>query len=235
MKDKKQAALIEEQLLSSLVLGQEHYMLIDECSYTWDEAVERWFNEKKHLRTLKDLRRQAVWVSQHLGDSRKLHKIDTDSLRKLARIKTQASSAISANRHLSLIRAVLNKAHKEWGVLAKVPYVPMQKEDSRRIRYLSHDEADKLLTELPSHLHSMASFTLCTGLRASNVTGLTWSQIDLQRQHMFVSAEQSKSKKAIPVPLSNAAIDILGVTSPCVRCKAMMFCAKINNESNDYV
>ena len=32
----------------------------------------------------------------------------------------------------------------------------------------------------PEHLAAMASFSLSTGLRAANVTGLQWTQVDLQ-------------------------------------------------------
>src|SRR5689334_18946843 len=48
----------------------------------------------------------------------------------------------------------------------------MLKEPVRRIRFLSRDEAQRLLAVLPEHLGDMAAFSLATGLRAANVTGL---------------------------------------------------------------
>lgn len=36
----------------------------------------------------------------------------------------------------------------------------MLKEPTRRVRYLNHDEADRLLVELPQHLRDMAAFSL---------------------------------------------------------------------------
>ncbi len=66
-----------------------------------------------------------------------------------------------------------------------------------------------LLKELPSHLEAMASFTLATGLRESNVTQLKWSEINLDKKHALIHADESKSKRPIPVPLNKQAISIL--------------------------
>jgi len=48
----------------------------------------------------------------------------------------------------------------------------MLKEPIRRIRFLTRDEAQQLLAALPKHLADMAAFSLATGLRRGNVTGL---------------------------------------------------------------
>jgi integrase len=48
-----------------------------------------------------------------------------------------------------------------------------------------------------------------TGLRASNVTGLEWSQVDLARRLAWVHPDQAKARKAIPVPLNAEAVGII--------------------------
>ena len=45
-----------------------------------------------------------------------------------------------------------------------------------------------------------------TGLRAANVTGLQWSQVDLARRLAWVHPDQAKARKAIPVPLNAEAV-----------------------------
>jgi len=55
----------------------------------------------------------------------------------------------------------------------------------------------------------MASFTLSTGLRAANVTGLTWQQVDLERKLAWVHPDQAKGRRAIPVPLNESAVRTL--------------------------
>jgi len=83
---------------------------------------------------------------------------------------------------LELLRAILRKCANEWEWLDRVPSVRMLKEPTRRIRFLTREEAQRLLAELPEHLADMAAFSLATGLRASNVTGLQWTQVDLARR-----------------------------------------------------
>src|SRR5205809_3485156 len=85
----------------------------------------------------------------------------------------------------------------------------MLKEPTRRIRFLTREEAQRLLTALPEHLADMALFTLATGLRASNVTGLQWSQADLTRRLAWIHPDQAKARKAIAVPLNAEALALI--------------------------
>ena len=55
----------------------------------------------------------------------------------------------------------------------------------------------------------MVAFTLTTGLRASNVTGLEWQPVDLIRRKPLIHADQAKTNKAFSVPLNDDAINIL--------------------------
>ena len=58
-------------------------------------------------------------------------------------------------------------------------------------------------------MRDMATFTLATGLRESNVTGLCWEAVNMEQKHAFISAHASKTKKAIPVPLNEDAMRVL--------------------------
>lgn len=55
----------------------------------------------------------------------------------------------------------------------------------------------------------MATFSLETGLRESNVTLLRWDQVDLQQGIVYIEGDDIlKSEKAFVVPLSDVALDI---------------------------
>jgi integrase len=85
----------------------------------------------------------------------------------------------------------------------------MLKEPDRRIRFLSHAEARRLLAELPEHLADMAAFSLTTGLRQKNVACLEWQQVDLNRKLAWIHPDQAKARGAIAVPLNDEAMAIL--------------------------
>jgi integrase len=117
--------------------------------------------------------------------------------------------AATVNRMMEVIRAILNKCVKEWEWIDRAPYMRMLKEPKRRIRWITPDQAEALCTALPSHLEAMCRFSLATGLRESNVTGLEWSEVDLDRRVAGIHADQSKSGQVIGVPLNNEAVLVL--------------------------
>ena len=121
----------------------------------------------------------------------------------------QGRSNATVNRTLELLRAILRKCVNEWEWLDRAPQVRMLKEPTRRIRFLTREEAQRLLAELPEHLADMAAFSLATGLRAANVTGLQWSQVDLARRLAWIHPDQAKARRAIAVPLNAEAVALV--------------------------
>lgn len=115
----------------------------------------------------------------------------------------------TVNRLLAVIRAILNRAHKEWELIDSVPYVRLLPEPKKRIRWLTHEEAIRLIRELPPHIAEMVRFTLSTGLRERNVTQLQWNQLDMQRRCAWIHADQAKAKLSIAVPLNDEALAVI--------------------------
>jgi integrase len=42
------------------------------------------------------------------------------------------------------------------------------------------------MAELPEHLKPVVAFAVATGLRMSNITGLTWKSVDLVRRSAII-------------------------------------------------
>lgn len=177
---------------------------------TWMEAVMRWINESQHKRSLDDDKLHLRWASPYLKGYM-LKQITRNMIDELAEAKLKEGVKPSTvNRMLEVIRAILRKSERAWEWIDRAPVIRMLKEDSRRIRWLTQDEAACLINELPSHLADMAAFSLATGLRHSNVTCLKWCDVDLKRRHALIHADEAKTNIAIPVPLNEGAMDILG-------------------------
>ena len=123
--------------------------------------------------------------------------------------KAEGVSNGTVNRTLSLLRAVLRSAVHDWEWIERSPRVRLLPEAKGRVRYLSQAEAANLLRELPPHLADMARFSMLTGLRQRNVRELRWSQVDLDRGHVWIHAEDAKARKGIATPLTKEAAEIL--------------------------
>lgn len=92
----------------------------------------------------------------------------------------------------------------------RAPSVRLLKEPTLRIRFLTRDQAAALLKELPQHLKDMAAFALSTGLRAANMTRLCWDQVDMEKKQAWIHPDQAKARRAIALPLNEAAMEVLG-------------------------
>ncbi|PTU33299.1 tyrosine-type recombinase/integrase [Stenotrophobium rhamnosiphilum] len=148
------------------------------------------------------------WFNPRLSGL-KIEQIDDDCIDALVEeLVLSERKPSTVNRYLSLLRAMLNAAIL-WRWLKFAPKVRQVKDRAKRVRWLTFGEAMRLLTQLPPHLSDMAAFSLETGLRRSNVTGLTWTQVDLDRSVAWIHADQAKGRRAIPVPLSSTACAIL--------------------------
>jgi integrase len=173
---------------------------------TWNEAVVRWLKEQSQKATIDTDKTHFRWLDQHL-EGKALDAITRNVIDRITDAKlAEGVSNATVNRVLEIVRAVLRKCVNEWEWLDRAPKFRMLKEPTRRIRFLTRDEAQRLLAALPEHLADMAAFSLATGLRRANVTGLQWSQVDLVRRIAWVHPDQAKARKAIAVPLNAEAV-----------------------------
>lgn len=108
----------------------------------------------------------------------------------IEKIKKNILAAGKAPRSLqyvfATIRQAWNMARLDGLVLSESPTknVKVPKVDNRRVRFLSHNEAETLLNALQEKdrtTHDMALLSLHTGLRMGEITGLKWSHIDSER------------------------------------------------------
>lgn len=177
--------------------------------YSWKDAVIRYLAETSGKATQETDKTHLRWLDPYLNGLM-LDEINRDMLEKVMakRIADKVANS-TVNRTMEIVRAVLRKAAFDWEWLDRVPRVRMLPEPKRRIRWITRDEAERLIKVLPDHLAAMVRFSLETGLRRANVTGLQWSQIDLIRRTAWIHPDQAKARKAIAVPLSVNAVNVI--------------------------
>jgi integrase len=178
-------------------------------SHTWDDAVVRWLKEQSHKASIDTDKVHLRWLDGFLR-GKPLDSISRQMIDKIIDAKKAEGVAnATVNRILGVLRAILRRCVAEWEWLDKAPAIRMLKTPTRRIRWIAREEANRLLQELPGHLGDMMAFTLATGLRRANVTGLSWSQVDVSRRVAWIHPDQAKARKAIPVPLNSEAMKII--------------------------
>ncbi len=143
-----------------------------------------------HKRTYGKIKAHIAKLCTYLKGYR-LHEITRDAI---DRIKDERASEgvkpATVNRMLQVLRAMLNNAaEREW--IDKVPKVKLLPEPKHRPRYISRDQAERLMAELPEHLATMVRVSLATGLRQRNVVELEWSQVDMDRCCAWIFADQA--------------------------------------------
>ena len=197
-------AKIETQLWQQQQLG-----IIEKPRYTWQAVVVRWLNESSHKSSIREDKRHLKWMHTYLGDKYldEINKALIDKI-KAEKLKTGVSNG-TVNRMLAILKAILNRAKADWEWLDNVPTIKALSNPNQRVRWITQNEALKLLNELPPHLETIVRFALETGLRESNIVNLQWSQVDLIRKTAWIHAENSKSGKAIAVPLTNESYRII--------------------------
>ena len=204
--NREQAAEYEAKLANSL---WEQKRLGVKPRYLWQEAVLRHIDESFEKKSHKTQIYHFKWLSPHL-DGKYIDEISRTLIDSLAAIRKKENvSNATVNRYIQAISTVLRKAAHEWEWLDRAPKFRKLPEPLKRIRWLTKEQANILLEELPIHLEAMVRFSLATGLRQSNVYKLQWSHVDLGRKQAWVDAEQSKNGNAIAVPLSSEAMAVL--------------------------
>ncbi len=211
-KDKQAAAQLDIKWQSELWNQQN---LDTKPPRLWIEAVLKWLDEKEvYKKSIRTDKVHLKWLSTHLG-ALTLDQIDKTVINQIVDEKKKAGkngkmpSNATINRILQLIRSILRCAQIDWDWIDAIPQFKLLPEPKNRIRWLSKEEVATLIKELPEHQKNVVLFALSTGLRQANVLGLKWDSVDLDRRHAFVRPDESKSKKAIPVPLNDLAMAVL--------------------------
>ncbi len=163
---------------------------------TWHGAINKWMEVKDP--SLTEL--QGINKFNTFFEDRMLTAVTSDSVE--TALSRFCKNPATFNRHRARVHGIL--------ALSKVALdVPIRKIKEVERDWLTHEQWDKLRAQLPPHLLAMATFAITTGLRQTNVLGLRWDHVDFAREIAWVDASETKAKKAIVVPLSTEAINVL--------------------------
>lgn len=157
-------------------------------------------------------------VVPHIGKLRidRVGKGDLDGLK-----STWDCAPRTKNTRLGVVMRMLELA-AEWGVIDGAPRVKGVKVPVDHPRFLSEDEATRLIdacTKRLAHWRDMVIVALRTGMRIGELRGLKWSDIDFEKRVLVVrrtdpgradmAPNAPKGKRPRTIPLTGDAIEAL--------------------------
>jgi integrase len=138
-----------------------------------------------------------------------LAKVDQALTEKTARALYPDASPATLNRQaFTPIAAVLNHAAKRGLCARKTIERPPQPKG--RVRWITFEEAERLLDACSAHLRPLVMFLLGTGARMSEALYLDWREIDLANAHVTFLDTKNGEHRGVPLhPRLVAALRVL--------------------------
>jgi len=146
------------------------------------------------------LNREKILYKYYLSvlDNKTLQEITMLDAEKIVNGMIKKGLAVrTAQYAAAVLRHALNKA-VERGYLQVNPVskIKVPRKDNRRIRFLTKDEAAKLLDELKKRsqkTYEMSFLSLYTGMRFGEIASLTWQDIDFDNSIIYIKDPKNRT------------------------------------------
>lgn len=175
-------------------------------SVTFEQFFEdTYFPQAKADKTPRSWKREEqlarLWIFPVIGN-KPLSKVSPMDLERIKKHMADAGRAPRSIQYcLATIRQVFNQARRLdlYSGDNPVSKVKTPSLDNRRLRFLTEDEAQRLLEHLHAvspQVHDMALLSLHCGLRAGEIFGLTWGDVDLKNELLTLRDTKSGKSRA---------------------------------------
>lgn len=176
------------------------------------ERYLSWSKENKNRQGKEDLSRYKNHLSPRFDHLRLDEITPLDLERMKEELKKKGLSLGTTEHCLKLFRQMVNKA-RIWGLFEgenPIKGVKIPNAQCPRMRFLSYEEADRLLQELAKvsiQVHDIALISLHTGMRAGEIFGLRNYDIDFRNG--LINISDSKNGESRNSFMTEAVRDIL--------------------------
>jgi len=199
----KQAAAKEEKRRRELLKEQEAREAV-----TFSEIFEVHYLPKQKVDTKSwknDEYTYQKWIKPMLGD-KSLISIPPSAIERIKKaMYDRGRSDRTVQACLKIIKHVFNFAGDRGLFAGENPLkkVKIPSPDNAKVRFITEEQAEKLLVNLRERsldLSRIAEVSLFCGLRFSEIAGLTWVDVDVQKGTLFIRGHQTKRTGPVYMP-----------------------------------
>jgi len=204
---------IANEIRSKIIRGE--YIPQKEKSITFKEAAEsylEWYFKNSNAResSKKKHENRVKQLIEYFGNYR-LSEISERLVNKYKDYRlSKGVSRKTINKELTVLKSIFNRA-KESGIFrGDIPKIEKFKEvEKEEVRYLTPEEAKRLIEACPEWFKPVIIFALNTGLRAGEIFSLRWENIDFENRVIYIESTSTKTKKTYKVPMNETVYKLL--------------------------
>jgi len=233
-KDKKLAEAVLKKTEVSLI--ENKYLDINRKNKIKFSEFSKYFLETYSKVNKKSWTRDQLSIN-HLNrffGSKFLYEITSRDIEEYKKIRLNSKIKVATlNRELACLKTILYKA-VEWGSLQQLPAkIKLFKENNQRLKYLTEQEAQKIIELSPEPLKSIVIIALYTGMRQGEILNMRWQDIDLREK--IITVPETKSNEKRYIPMNNTVLETILSRGHNINSQNI-FCNKDNKPiSSSYV
>src|SRR4030043_25970 len=133
----------------------------------WAKANKKPSTYSRELSTVRNLNNEF--------ETKNIQEITTWQIEKYKAKRKEEVKPASVNRELALLKHLYTKAI-EWGKMKENPAkkVKFLKGEVKRVRFLTPEEVQRVLSNCPDRLKPLVTVAIHTGMRKGELSGLKW-------------------------------------------------------------
>jgi len=200
------------QHTESAIRERRYFKTAEARKHTLSELIDRY--KRDVLPTKSENISQAhqlTWWSDEIGDytlADVAPSLIAECRDKLLNTTTRRGSTMApatVMRYMAALSHALTVAVNEWEWLEDSPMRKVSKPSlpRGRVRFLDDDERQRLLeacTESDNeYLYLVVVLALSTGMRKSEIMGLTWTDVDLPNQRITLHNTKNNERRVVPI------------------------------------
>jgi len=203
-KNRREAEKCRALRISEVMRG----VFVKETNATLEQLGERFMQHAKlHKRSwLRD--EQLLGDLKRFFGNPRLRDITTSRIEDFQKARSAEVSNATTNRATALLKRMYFLA-EQWGLHSGNPvrFVRQLREDSFNPVTLSEEQEQRFLATAPEYIRDLVTLDLNTGLRKSDLFGLKWADVDMERRELRIVVK--KNRKLHELPLNEAAFGVL--------------------------